>query len=223
MSQLDNNVVAAIVPAFNEALTIGAVVATLVASARIDEVIVVSDGSTDATASLARAAGATVYDLPRQQGKGHALLHGLATTTAGTVLFCDADLRGLTVDHIHRLLEPVLSRACRMNVGLRDRGWLLNRVTPFLPLIGGERALDRNVIEHIPPKYLSGFMIESALNYYCRSRGLVYGSELLPGLSIRRKYQKVGWKRGMIEYGKMAFQVVKAMCVVRLARAFNKF
>jgi glycosyltransferase involved in cell wall biosynthesis len=218
-----NHRTAAIIPAYNEASTIGAVVATLLHSKLLDEVMVVSDGSEDSTGMIAEEAGARVIQLPRNSGKGAAMLHGLTHTDANVIVFFDADLRGLTVDHIERLVLPVINGARSMNVGIRDRGSFLSKVTTKLPLISGERAMSRQVIEGIPPKYLQGFMIESALNYYCRSRGLTYGSVFLPGLSIRRKYEKVGIPRAVVQYMRMSLEVVKAMIVVRFARLFNRF
>lgn len=216
--------VSAIVPAYNEELTIGNVVRALVASNAFDEIIVVSDGSTDRTAEEARRAGATRVDsLHILGGKGEALLHGLTHTDADVVLFADADLKGFTVEHVRALLDPVLRNERVMNVGLRDRGALAMRLQAHLPLISGERALKRSVIENIPPQLLRGFMMETALNYYCRSRRLPYGSVPLRGLSIRRKYEKVGWARGVVQYGKMVRQVVGAMAAVRLARIRGRF
>ena len=215
--------VAAIVPAFNEEPTIGAVVSVLRASPDVREVIVVCDGSTDGTAEAARAAGATVYDLPKNQGKGAAMLHGLAHTDASAIAFFDADLRGLTADHVSRLVLPVISGSRVMNVGIRDRGTIVSRLTALFPLIGGERAMLRQVAEGIPPEYFQGFMAESAMNYYCRSRGLPYGSVHLPGLSIRRKYEKVGWRLGVVQYVRMAGEIVAAMLAVRIGRLLKRF
>ncbi len=215
--------IAAIVPAYNEEATIGPVVSTLTSSPILDEVIVVSDGSTDRTHDIAKEYGAKVIQLPRKSGKGQAMLHGVAHTDADIVVFFDADLRGLTHDHIERLVLPVVSGAKSMNVGIRDRGKIISKTAMHLPLIGGERAMSRRVIEGVPPEYMKGYMVESALNYYCRSRGLSYGSVFLPGLSIRRKYEKVGILLGMVQYVKMAFEVVKAMLIVRIARLFKKF
>lgn len=215
--------IAAIVPAFNEAATIAAVVESLRASPHVGEVIVVSDGSTDATADVARAAGATVYDLPANAGKGAAMLHGLTRTDASVIGFFDADLKGLTPDHVERLVLPVLSASRVMNVGLRDRGPFLSNLAKRLPLIGGERVMLRQVVEGVPPEYLQGFMIESALNFYCRSRDLPYGSVFLSGLSIRRKYEKVGWRRGVIQYAKMAGEILQAMVAVRIANLLKRF
>lgn len=213
----------AIIPAYNEEPTIAGVVRALRESPLVGEIVVVCDGSTDRSAERAREAGATVYELPKNAGKGAAMLHGLAHTDAPIIVFLDADLVGLNADHVERLLLPVLSGSRVMNVGIRDRGPLVSRLAARLPLIGGERAMLRQVAEGVPPEYLQGFMVESALNYYCRSRKLPYGSVFLPGLGIRRKYEKVGWRRGVLEYAGMAWQIVAAMAPVRVGRILNRF
>lgn len=209
--------VVAIIPAFNEEATIASVVAVLKSSPLIQEVIVVSDGSTDQTADFAQRAGARVYQKTKG-GKGQALLHGLRRTQAEVVVFCDADLRGLTVEHLRLLLDPVLSGRLQMHVGRRDRGALVNAISRHLPLISGERAMRREVMEQIPAHFLQGYMVESSLNYFCRSRHLAYGSVLLPGLSIRRKFEKVGWLRASGQYARMSVEVLRAMVMVRVAR-----
>jgi polyisoprenyl-phosphate glycosyltransferase len=214
--------VAAIVPAFNEEQTVGAVVVALRSSPKLAEVIVVSDGSTDRTADVARAAGAKVVERPTNGGKGAAVLAGVAATDANVIALFDADLIGLTRDHVDRLLEPVLSGARMMNAGLRDRGWL-TPITARLPLISGERVVRRSVIEAIPPRFLAGYGLESALNYRCRSRRMAYGAVPLRGLTIRRKVEKVGFAKGLVQYARMSFAVARAMLAVRLARLFGAF
>ena len=57
------------------------------------EVIVADDGSRDATAAVAEAAGARVVRLPHR-GKGQALTLGERVAAEGDLLLCDADLRG---------------------------------------------------------------------------------------------------------------------------------
>ncbi len=215
--------VAAIVPAYNEAQTIQEVVRILKLSPLLDEVIVVSDGSTDRTADIARSAGATVFELSENGGKGAAMLYGVHHTDAEIIFFADADLLGFTVDHVEQLVLPVLSGSRVMNVGLRDRGVIMTRFQSILPLISGERAMKRQVIEGIPPEFLQRFMVETALNYYCQSRHLPYGTVFLSGLTIRRKYEKVGWKEGVVQYIRMAIQILTAMITVRIARVFKRF
>ena len=211
---------AAVIPAFNEANRVGNVVRTVVASRFFDEVIVVSDGSTDATAAEAREAGATlVHELPGRRGKGAALAHGVMHTDAAVVCFFDADLKGLAAEHIRLILEPVVSGRRQMNVGLRDRGPFWTAVAKIMPLVGGERALRREIFDLLPEKYLRGFKIETALNYFCRANRLPYGFVVLSGLGIVRKMTKVGFWRGLAEYVSMWFEVTEAMIEVRSARS----
>lgn len=210
--------VSAVVPAFNEEKTIGGVVRALVGSELFRDVIVVSDGSTDRTADEARKAGATmVHQYPWKHGKGAAMLHGVMHTDAPILFFCDADLIGLTAEHMRALIEPVVAGTLAMCVGLRDRGRALLWLERFLPLIGGERALGRKVFESIPDKYLQGFMMETAMNHYCRIHGEQVGTRNLIGLHIRRKMQKVGIVRGAFQYLRMAWEMIRAAALVRIA------
>ncbi len=212
-----------IIPAYNEEETIADVVGPVLESSFISDVLVVSDGSTDQTVTLAKDAGATVLELQSKGGKGEAMLFGLAQTESSIVVFLDADLRGLTPEHIEQLVRPVLNGERQMNVGLRDRGGVLTFITKHLPLISGERALKRSVLEQIPARYVRGFMAEVAINYYCRSHGLSYGATPLKGLSIRRKHEKVGLWLAVLQYMRMFYQVAKAMVIVRVAYFRGKF
>ncbi len=220
----DNPRVAALIAAYNEEVTIENVVKTIVDSKLFDEVIVISDGSTDKTAEVARNAGATlVHELPIKGGKGAAILHGLTHTDAPILFLADADLWGLTKQHLEAILNPVLSGKRVMSVGVRDRGRLVTWITAHVPLIGGERAMMRHVIENINPKYLQGFMIESALNYHCRADGFPYGAVICHGLHIRRKIDKVGFWRSVPQYIAMESEIIKAMILVRLAHLRGEF
>jgi glycosyltransferase involved in cell wall biosynthesis len=84
----------AIVCAFNEAGTVGKVVAGT--APHVERVWVVDDGSRDGTSAAARQAGANVVAHGRNRGKGAAVRSGLAAvlaTEATHVLFIDADLQ----------------------------------------------------------------------------------------------------------------------------------
>lgn len=208
--------VAAIIPALNEESTIADVIRTIVACELVDEVIVVSDGSTDATCERAQTVGARVFALDKTRGKGEAMIFAVAQTQANILIFFDADLIGLTCEHIEILLQPILSGIRSMNIGIRDRGRFFTWLSRHLPLISGERAMERRVFEGVPANFLHGFMVEASLNYYCRTHGFSYGAVELPNLTIRRKYQKVPWALAVIQYVRMSWEVVFAMVLVRM-------
>lgn len=87
-----------VVPAYEEVGRIGAAVGSIrEALATIEgdgglEVVVVDDGSTDATAREAAEAGATVVRLPTNRGKGAAVRAGVLASRGRCVAFTDADL-----------------------------------------------------------------------------------------------------------------------------------
>ncbi len=121
MNQETNSVALSIViPAKNEA----AAIADVVASARSEypeaEIIVVDDGSTDATADLAEAAGATVVRHPESLGNGAAVKSGARAAKGEILALMDGDGQ-----HDPRELGKLLARldeGYQMAVGARDSG-----------------------------------------------------------------------------------------------------
>jgi glycosyltransferase involved in cell wall biosynthesis len=80
-----------VIPAFNEAASIGVVVRDLRAAAGWREIIVVDDGSADDTGTQAAAAGARVVRHPYNKGNGAAVKTGIRHATGAFVLIADAD------------------------------------------------------------------------------------------------------------------------------------
>lgn len=98
--------VAVVVPAYQAGETVGEVVRRVLAQGY--PVLVVDDGSTDATAEAAREAGAAVVRLPRNRGKGAALRRGcdevLVDEGVTAVVTVDADGQHLP-EEIPRLID----------------------------------------------------------------------------------------------------------------------
>ncbi len=100
--------VVALVPAHDEAERVGATVRELVHLAGVESVVVVDDGSTDATASVALGAGATVLRIPRRAGKGSAMEGALRRLAPADIwIFADADL-GASASGLSVVLAEVL-------------------------------------------------------------------------------------------------------------------
>ena len=83
--------VSVVVPAYNEAEAIAVLVGSLRAASTWHEIIVIDDGSKDATAERAAAAGATVVSHPYNKGNGAAVKTGIRTATGEYVLIVDGD------------------------------------------------------------------------------------------------------------------------------------
>jgi glycosyltransferase involved in cell wall biosynthesis len=114
--------VGAIVPAFNEAAPITQVVEGL--REHVEATLVVDDGSTDATASRARGAGAEVVEHGGNRGKGHAVRTGLAWAIERGfthVLVLDGDMQHLPSE-APRLVEAAARTGADAVLGQRRFG-----------------------------------------------------------------------------------------------------
>jgi len=114
-------IVAVVVPCLNEEEPIAGVVAELLAEG-VDEVIVVDNGSTDATAARAQAAGARVIAEP-QRGYGRACAAGLAALRPDTEIVCFIDGDGSDVPRfLPDVIGPLARREADFVMGSRLRG-----------------------------------------------------------------------------------------------------
>jgi glucosyl-3-phosphoglycerate synthase len=107
-------------PARNEEATVGAIVANVRRNLvehvpLVDEVVVMDDGSVDATAEAAAWEGAKVVavddvlpDLPRGSGKGNALWKSLYVCAGDVIVWLDADVRNFGPHFVTRLVGPLL-------------------------------------------------------------------------------------------------------------------
>jgi glucosyl-3-phosphoglycerate synthase len=125
--------ISVVIPARNEAATVGAVVSqineSLVVTGLVDELVVLDSDSTDATASIAREAGAVVHaadaidtGLDPAPGKGEALWKSLFVTSGDVLVFLDADLTEWGPHFVTGLLGPLLTTESTLLVkGFYDR------------------------------------------------------------------------------------------------------
>jgi glycosyltransferase involved in cell wall biosynthesis len=116
---LDLSRVVAIIPAFNEERNVGSVVLRL--RHVLDSVIVVNDGSRDATEEVARLAGAQVISHPTNRGYGAAIRTGLAAAQKldpRAVVLMDADGQH-RVEDVCDLVRPILEDEADVAVGSR--------------------------------------------------------------------------------------------------------
>ena len=134
--------VTAVIPAYNEEKTIGSVV--LETSQHVKQVIVVDDGSNDATGEIAKLAGAHLIYHPQNQGKGAALKTGFqAAEDADIVVTLDSDGQHHPQE-IPQILEPIVQGRADLVNGSRyidNNGKNNGDKTPFYRRIG-QNVLD---------------------------------------------------------------------------------
>jgi glycosyltransferase involved in cell wall biosynthesis len=175
-----------IIPAYNEAdripRTLRAIQAFLRSRALDAEVIVVDDGSTDATAQIVREFGATFNALRLVQndgnhGKGFSVRHGMLESKGKYALLTDADL-STPIEECEKLVEALESHGAVAAIG--------------------SRALDRSLIGTHQPWYR-----ESAGRFFNR---LV---RLVSGLSFYDT--QCGFKLFLREAARRAFELQRAV------------
>ena len=176
--------VSVVLPALNEEETVGDIVAVIRHDLMqqvplVDEIVVVDSGSTDRTAQVAAAAGATVVHrddilprLPAVPGKGEVLWRSLLVTRGDIVCFIDADLKEFSSDFVSGIVGPLLTDpGVDLVKGMYDRPLggatgqggrvtelmarpLLNMHWPqlagFVQPLGGEYAARRSLLEQLP-------------------------------------------------------------------------
>lgn len=108
-----------VLPAKNEAASVGRTVAELRKCFPEAEIIVVDDGSTDATAQEASAAGAVVIPHPYSKGNGAAIKSGTRAARGAVLVFMDADGQHQPKDAL--LLLEQLERGFDLVVGARSK------------------------------------------------------------------------------------------------------
>jgi glycosyltransferase involved in cell wall biosynthesis len=217
---------AAVVPAYNEAGRIGAVLEAIARAQHVQEIIVVTDGCADNTAEEARAVAERlasefaanvargvgcrelrVFELKHNIGKGGAMTYGALRTEAEVLLFLDADLIGLETQQVDDLLAPMIveepAQRADMTLGLFGAvrggifGWWLGVCHRQMAALTGQRAIRREVFLAVPGLTNSRFGIETAITRYVKYVWKLKVSNVpLHGVTHPVKEEKIGVLKG---------------------------
>jgi glycosyltransferase involved in cell wall biosynthesis len=220
--------IVSLVPARDEEATVAQTVDAL-RRLPVNEVVVVDDGSSDATSSSALAAGATVLRIRGHAGKGGAMEGALDRLPPADVwLFADADL-GSSAEGLETLLDVVVSGRADMAVAifpLQAGGGMgavrrassaairfLSHYRPEAPL-SGQRAITASCLAAIRP-LAGGFGVETAMTIDAVRAGFRVMEIPVPGLTHRPTGRTL---RGFAHRGRQGLHIARAAAlrVVRL-------
>jgi glycosyltransferase involved in cell wall biosynthesis len=205
-----------VVPAYDEARTIGEVLERIAALGLDAQVIVVDDGSTDGTGDIAAKQDGVLVVRQENQGKGAAIRHGLRHVDGDIVVIQDADMEYDPAE-VPALIEPIERGVADVVYGSRLSGGRPQRAYLFWHLVGnrflslvtgllynttlsdmetGYKAFRTNVIRDLPLRE-NDFAIEPEITgHVCKRRLRVYE---LPISYYGRTYaegKKITWRDG---------------------------
>lgn len=211
--------VTCVIPAWNEEPRIAAVLDAVISHPLVDQVVVVDDGSTDATVAVATAKKATVLVQAQNCGKSVAVARGLACAEGDLILLLDADLIGLTAEHVTALVAPVLAGRAAASISLRK-----NAPRPWhwigLDYISGERVMPRSLLtghlDHIAA--LRRFGLEVFLNDLWIAARLGLKVVCLPGVCSPTKSRKHGLIAGAISDVAMLADIFRTVPPLKVLR-----
>ncbi len=220
-----------IIPAFNEEKQISKVLQVLISIPFEKEIIVVDDGSKDRTSSIVKDFQKKynffkLIRFPENRGKGAALMEGIKVAKGEIFVFLDADLVGLTPEHIKLLIKPILEKKAKSSLGVFEKDWskikkeldFKNLFDPTLwaskigKSLSGIRAIDGKLAKDFPQSFSkTKFGIEVAMNQFLKERRIRILPVKLISLTHLTKEQKRGFFKGFLSRVLMYFQIIKTL------------
>jgi glycosyltransferase involved in cell wall biosynthesis len=189
--------VGVVISAYNEAENLPRVLNTVCAAEWLQEIIVVDDGSTDATEEVAqrvaeRDCRLVAIRLPENQGKAAAMLAGVRALHTDLVIFLDADLVGLKPLHLQQLASLQKSGSSEMAIALFQHGRFLTDISHrFVPNLTGQRCLWRlEAEEALIPLAADRYGVETGLTIYARNHHWQVRKIIWYGVTHRMREQK---------------------------------
>ena len=221
---MSNSKVSIIIPAYNEERSIGDIVSRIRAIHPEFEIIVIDDGSTDDTPTVAKRKGAKVHSHPYNIGNGAAVKSGIRIASGDILVFMDGDLQHNPED-IAELLEYMPH--FDMVVGERSKGsqaslgravgntiynWLASYVTmfPVKDLTSGFRAVKSDIASQLISLLPNTYSYPATLTL-----GVLRSGRSLKYVPISFKKRKTGKSKiRLMRDGVRFFMIIIRICTL---------
>ena len=205
--------VAILIPALNEAATVGHVIEVALES-QLGLVLVIDDASSDGTAPVAKKAGAEVLILKENLGKAGAVYEGASFLYADILILIDADLIGLKPKHLIDLAQPLLNNTADMTRGdFKGGRWQTDVSQAITPVLNGQRAIWREQLLAIPDLREQGYGLEVTIAKVAKQEQWRVEHVPLVGVSQIMKEEKEGRKgfKGFLLRLDMYWQIIRSV------------
>jgi hypothetical protein len=156
--------------------------------------------------------GVRALQLPQNLGKGGAMHVGACHTDAPLLVFLDADLIGLTPEHVDSLVEPVYRDDADMTLGVFRGGRRATDLAQKLfPFVSGQRAIRRELFLEVPNVQFARFGVETQITRWAvRQRWRVQYVPLI-GVTHPMKEEKLGRLRGTVARLRMYADIARIL------------
>ncbi len=184
---------------------------TLLSFEIVKEIIVIDDGSTDNTYTLAeevRKQNQTnttlkVIRLPKNRGKAYAIAKGIKTARYDIVVFCDADLISIKKEHIKALVDPPVRDIADVVLAIRETDRF-----PFQKITGERAYKKQDLLPYLEKIKTIGRGLEIFLNKKFAGKRIYYF--VYPGLIQKGKGNNIIEKtRALDDYIKEGFEIIR--------------
>ncbi len=217
MISVESYSVTAVVCAFNEEHTIFGVLQALSQSPYLNEIIVINDGSTDGTSAVLKAfkhnTRIHVIEFSENKGKGAAMAEGIRRSNGDILLFVDADLLNLDMQHVVEIIRPLLEGKAKMVVGHPTMNNVMDNLDPFKQLAGERAVLKKDILPLLARIEKSRYGVETLVNLYYRTNNKHAQSVALHGLIHPVKLQKYMPPEALWMYSKETYEIIRTVVV----------
>jgi len=221
---MDRLEVSIVIPAYNEAHSIGKLVSDIKTTYPGFEIIVVDDGSSDGTGAVASESGAVVYKHPYNIGNGAAIKSGIRIAGGEIIVFMDADGQH-DPGHIKTLIENIpefdMVVAARpkgdqaswvRGLGNRVYNWLASYVSKFTiqDLTSGFRAVKSDVAHNLL------YLLPNTYSYPTTlTLGALRTGRSLKYVQLRSQARKMGKSKiRIVRDGVRFFMIITKICTL---------
>lgn len=225
---MEKGKIVAIIPAYNEEDRIKETIEDLKKVDLIDNIVVIDDGSTDATSSIVENMGIDLIKLNKNRGKGFAIKEAVKKVDYDYLVLADGDL-GKTSNEIEKLIYPVLNNEADVAIAkfprplkkggfgfvkrLAKRGVYIHTGKKIDTTLSGQRVYKKEVIQkinYIPDR----FGVEIAMTVATLRKGYS-----IKEVDVNMRHRETGRDfKDFIHRGKQFFDILKTIIILFFRR-----